>query len=905
MIPTEMKRKDNFAQQEDMAVSSEIWRHIFDAIEDPAFVHDAQFRVLSANLAYCHEAGVSEVDILGKPYWEVFPLGTGPLPGCNDSISGKVDGGSQEEVRVGERLFLSRSYTARDGQGQPLYAMHILRDITAQKNTETDRAESDERFRLTIESARDAIINIDGESGAVIAWNPAAEGMFGYSQDEAAGRVLHEIITPLRFRETAMKTMVHSATAEDGAATGKTLEMVGLHKNGTEFPIELSLSTTNTRGKWFTICIVRNILERKQGEAALLKSKNLLQSIVENVPGGVFWKDRDLRYLGCNTQFARNSGHTRPSELVGKTDFEMGWKDMAEIYRANDMEVLKSGTPMLDYEEPMRAAAGKTLSVSTSKVPLRDESGEVVAVLGIYKDITERKHAEELLKNMAAKFHTLYESSPDAIMLLDEKGFFDCNEATLRMFGCTSHNEFIGKQPAQFSPPNQPGGVDSMSLANERIATAFKDGSILFEWVHRRTDGTDFPAEVLLTALELAGKPALQATVRDITERKQAEEKNLSLSRMYRTISRADKALVGAWDEVELANAMCRILVEEGHFLGAWVGYIEQGVDKRVRPVAAAGMEMEFIESLNPTWADEGYGRGPAGTAIRAGQVVVCHSVSEDVMCMTEQEMARQLGYSTVVAIPVRANQHNSAVMVVYGSHTNELSEDIVSLLTELAGDLGFGINNLRSRSERIGILEKLEVSLDQAVTAIASTVEMRDPYTAGHQRRVAELATAIATEMGLPHDQIKGLHMACVVHDIGKIHVPAEILSSPAKLSDAEYAILKTHPQAGWEILKGIDFPWPVAEVVYQHHERLDGSGYPRGLRGDEILLEARILSVADVVEAMTSHRPYRPGLGVLAGLQEISDHKGELYDVAVVEACERVFKEQGFEWSATTSTM
>ncbi len=138
---------------------------------------------------------------------------------------------------------------------------------------------------------------------------------------------------------------------------------------------------------------------------------------------------------------------------------------------------------------------------------------------------------------------------------------------------------------------------------------------------------------------------------------------------------------------------------------------------------------------------------------------------------------------------------------------------------------------------------------------------------------------------------------MAGVVHDIGKIHVPAEILSSPAKLSNAEFEIIKTHPQAGWEILKGIDFPWPVAEIVYQHHEKLDGSGYPRGLKGEELLLEARILTVADVVEAMASHRPYRPGFGIFPALQEISRQKGRIYDTAVVEACQRLFMEKNYE--------
>jgi putative nucleotidyltransferase with HDIG domain len=233
----------------------------------------------------------------------------------------------------------------------------------------------------------------------------------------------------------------------------------------------------------------------------------------------------------------------------------------------------------------------------------------------------------------------------------------------------------------------------------------------------------------------------------------------------------------------------------------------------------------------------------------------------------------------------------------IFAAETDAFAPDMIDLLAELAGDLAFGVGNLRARAERIGILEKLEQSLDHAVTAIAATVEMRDPYTAGHQRRVAQLAVAIAEEMGLDKDRVEGLRMAGVVHDIGKIHVPAEILSNPGKLTGAEFDIIKTHSQAGYEILKGIDFPWPVADIVWQHHEKLDGSGYPRGLKGEELLLEARILTVADVVEAMASHRPYRPGFGVFPSLREISRNKGKLYDERVAEACQRLFMEKGYE--------
>jgi len=207
-------------------------------------------------------------------------------------------------------------------------------------------------------------------------------------------------------------------------------------------------------------------------------------------------------------------------------------------------------------------------------------------------------------------------------------------------------------------------------------------------------------------------------------------------------------------------------------------------------------------------------------------------------------------------------------------------------------------INRLRNNLEELveDRTSKLKDSMLDFITAIAATVEMRDPYTAGHQRRVAGLAAAIAGEMKLPEDQIEGIYLAGVVHDIGKIRVPAEILCKPGRLSATEYCLIKEHPETGYDILKSIHFPWPISQIVLQHQERQNGSGYPQGLSDTEILLEARILAVADVVEAMMSHRPYRPGRGVDAALEEITHNRGTLYDPAVVDACLKLFRERGY---------
>jgi putative nucleotidyltransferase with HDIG domain/PAS domain S-box-containing protein len=203
-----------------------------------------------------------------------------------------------------------------------------------------------------------------------------------------------------------------------------------------------------------------------------------------------------------------------------------------------------------------------------------------------------------------------------------------------------------------------------------------------------------------------------------------------------------------------------------------------------------------------------------------------------------------------------------------------------------------------RVEAEMQRTVQLLQASLDGIVKAMALTIEIRDPYTAGHQRRVSVLASAVAREMGLPEEQMEGIRIAALLHDIGKITVPTEILNKPTRLSSAEFSIIQTHPQIGYNILKGIDFRAPIALVALQHHERIDGSGYPLGLTGTETILEARILAVADVVEAMASHRPYRPALGIERAMEEVLQYRGIRYDPACVDACLNVFTKNGFDF-------
>lgn len=257
------------------------------------------------------------------------------------------------------------------------------------------------------------------------------------------------------------------------------------------------------------------------------------------------------------------------------------------------------------------------------------------------------------------------------------------------------------------------------------------------------------------------------------------------------------------------------------------------------------------------------------------------------------------------ISIPICVREHVLGLLRLDSDTPNKFSVEDMKLLQPLANTAAIALKEAREYRKTEQVEEELKQSykklkkvLEGVVQAVALTVEIRDPYTAGHQRRVSQLSSAIAKEMNLTLDQIEEIHIAGVLHDIGKISAPTEILSKPGRLNGMEMSLLKAHPQVGYDILEKIDFPWSLAKIVLQHHERMDGSGYPAGLSGKEILLEARILGVADVVEAMSSHRPYRPALGINKALEEISKNRGILYDTEVVNTCLKVFKEKGFKF-------
>jgi len=410
-------------------------------------------------------------------------------------------------------------------------------------------------------------------------------------------------------------------------------------------------------------------------------------------------------------------------------------------------------------------------------------------------------------------------------------------------------------------------------------------------------------AEVEERRLEL--EKAYNDLQAEVEVRKEAEELLSSINLELTMLSDCIHAVVRATDEQNLIQEVCRIIVEVGGYEMAWVGFAEQDIGKSVRPVAWMGKNDGFLETVEISWDDCDHGRGPTGTSIRTAEPVVNENTSENEDIVLWREELLKRGFNSSVALPLIYEKDVLGVLTIYTSIPDAFDKSEIDRLMGIANDLAYGICALRTRIERVEAeneielhVDKLQKALSGTIDVVASTVEVRDPYTAGHQRRVATLARAIAEEMNLPAHQIEGIFMAGVVHDLGKIYVPAEILSKPSRLNDIEFNLIRTHSQVGYDLLKTIEFPWPIAKIVYQHHERLDGSGYPQGLISEQILLEAKIICVADVVEAMASHRPYRPAMGVEAALKHIDEESGNLYDSKAVFTCLELFSEKGFQF-------
>ena len=464
------------------------------------------------------------------------------------------------------------------------------------------------------------------------------------------------------------------------------------------------------------------------------------------------------------------------------------------------------------------------------------------------KKMSDLKIANQELRILEERYRLIFENATDVIYTIDnDLNVLSVSPSVERILGYKSQ-ELIGRPVSDLGHILAP---ESFQQAIADISLILKGETIpatIYQFIAK--DGTIKYGEVSGSPLVREGKNiGMISVARDITDRKHAEEALRESEIKYRSIL---ENMDDAYYELDVNGNF--VFFNEA--LIAKTGYSREEL-----------MGMNYRKYISPE---------------------------------TCKEVSRIFSEIYKTGRPVRLFDYE---VIMKGGQTRNYESWAGLLLDTNNQPVGFRgmARDITKRRQAEKALKETLDSLRKAVSAtvqvLVSAVETRDPYTAGHQLRSAELARAIAIEMGMSKERIDGIHMAGSIHDIGKMSIPSEILTKPTKLSELEFSLIKEHAQKGYEMLKDVESPWPLAEMVYQHHERMDGSGYPRNLRGEEIIIEARILAVADVVESMASHRPYRPALGIEAALKEIEKNSGTFYDETVANACLKLFREKGFQ--------
>ena len=473
-------------------------------------------------------------------------------------------------------------------------------------------------------------------------------------------------------------------------------------------------------------------------------------------------------------------------------------------------------------------------------------------------DIINRKRVEEIMRRTEENFRRSLDDSPLGVRIVTIEGeTIYANRTILDIYGYDSVEEL---RTTPIKNRYTPQSNAEFKIRREKRKKGDDDGPSEYDISIVRKNGEIRYLQVFRKDVLWDGERQFQVIYQDITERKRAEEELCESETRYRLL--AENATDVIWT-VGMDMRLTYVSPSVTRLLGFTV---EEAMARTMQqvytPVAFEKAMQIFAEEM--TIESAGHG-DPTRSR------------------MLELELVRKDGNT----VPVEGN---------------------FCFLRDPTGKAIGMLSIVRDITERKRVEKKLQNTLDSlrkafgtTIQVMISAIEVRDPYTAGHQLRSTDLARAIATEMGLPQEKIDGIRMAGSIHDIGKLSVPAEILSKPTKLTNIEFSLIKEHSQKGYEMLKDVESPWPLAEIVYQHHERMDGSGYPRNLKGDDILMEARIMAVADVVEAMASHRPYRAGLGIDVALAEIEKNKGILYDSTAADACLRLFREKGFKLEGT----
>ncbi|MFQ6069014.1 MAG: PAS domain S-box protein [Candidatus Aminicenantales bacterium] len=704
------------------------------------------------------------------------------------------------------------------------------------------KRESKERegfIDLIFETLREPLVILDGKLRVVSA-NRTFYTTFRVKPEETQGKYIHELgsgrwnIPQLRLR---LEKIMHGDSSFDNFELNHDFPRIGERT--------ILINARRIKGdsgkEEMILLAMEDITEGKKTEASLIESEEKYKDLVEKAGVAILIDDRKGNIVYGNERFAELFGYT-VEEIRHQSIRTLVHPDDVERVMRFHKERMKGKIHESKYEFRGVRKDGSIIYLEVDAGALK-EGEKIVGTRSYIWDITERKKAEEALKESEEKYRAIVEQSHDAIYIYRGNRFLFVNDTVARITGYTK-DELYQMNVWNLIHPDDRERVKK--IGRDRAEGKEVPSRYVARVVTRK--GESRYCEFAVKAISYRGEYAAIGAVRDVTEQKKAEEALRESEEKYKLIAETSPDAVTTTD-LEGRITYASPLTVKMH------GY-------RSSRELMGRSSFELIHPRDHEKAQTNLEKVLRGKAVRN----------------SEYTFLRKDGKAFAGELSVSLITNGSGKPVGFIAITRDITE--------------------RKRAEREIQLsnKKLLRALEGTVHALASAVEKRDPSTAGHQERVARLAGVIAREMGLPEERIRGIRMAGLVHDVGKIYIPAEILSKASLLNEVEIALIRTHPKVGYDILRGIEFPWPVAKIVLQHHERLNGSGYPTGLTGEDILLEARILAVADVVEAMYSHRPYRPALGLEAAFREITRHRSTLYDSAVVDACLKLFKEKGF---------
>ena len=766
-----------------------------------------------------------------------------------------------------------------------------------------DLSESERMYKTVNQTALDGFWLVDAE-GRIQEVNDAYCRLTGYTRDELLAMRIQDVEAMEKPEETARHIQKIMTVGYDRFETRHKC------KDGRIVDIEVSVtSLALADGQFFAF--IHDVTERKRAENSLRESEERYRIVTELTSDFIF-----RIIVSPGGQMVLESITQKFTDITGYSPDDIKTPDRwQKIAHADDQQVLndffKAALKGQPNEGKLRiiTKSGEVKWIRIFGRPLWDEhKRHIMGIIGAGKDITEYIRAEEERKRLQGELvekerflEAVLQQMPVGIIVAEAPSgrLYLSNRKVAELL---RHPFYLASTIEQYVQYKGFHPDDRQYMPEEwPLARSVKTGEVVEgeEIDYLCGDGSHCWIEVYSGPIRNEQGQITGAIVSffDVTKRKQALERIEKLNTFLISIRKINEALVRSKDEVALFHVVCDSLTQVGFIRFAWIGLLEEGsID--IKPIAHAGFEDGFLSAVTLRRDDAGYSMSPAGIAVKTGKPCILTDIAKNQIYEGWRSEALKRGYKACAALPLKYDEKSIGVFVVFSGTKEAISEEEILYLQEVVTDISIGIKSLRLERGLQQSYERIRKTLNGTIDAIANICEKRDPYTAGHEKRVTQLACAIARKMRLSEDQIEGIRVTSYLHDIGKMEVPAEILSKPTKLNEIEFSLIKAHAQTGYEILKGVEFPWPVAQIVLQHQERLDGSGYPNGLKGNEIMLEARILAVADTIEAMSSHRPYRPALGLDMALKEITQKKGILYDPAVVDACLTLFRRERFQF-------